>query len=70
MSDKNQLITKLNIAWMLIISVIIQCTYSETVVPIEVSSLVYTYVTGFVKTFHVRTKTEIHFIEQDYSYPV
>ena len=27
-----------------------------------------TNVTGFVKTLHVRTKTEIYFIAQDYSY--
>ena len=26
------------------------------------------YVTGSTKTSHVRTKTEIHFIAQDYTY--
>ena len=29
---------------------------------------VLTFVTGFAKTLHVCTKTEIHFIPQDYSY--
>ena len=28
----------------------------------------YVYVTGSTKTSHVRTKIEIHFIAQDYSY--
>ena len=41
MSDKNQLNTKLNITWTLIINVITQCAYSENVMPIEVHLLGY-----------------------------
>ena len=45
MSDKNQLNTKLNITWAVIISgmdFITQCAYSEIVTPIEVRLMVYT----------------------------
>ena len=37
---------------------------------INVDNLSWKYVrlSGFAKTLHIRTKTEIHFIAQDYSY--
>ena len=45
MSDKNQVNTKLNITWAVIISgtdFITQCAYSKIVMPIEVPLLRYT----------------------------